>query len=181
MKKKIFIFSAVFLLCVPFILSGGEKEEAGLKIGFAPATYELTDYYGQASTVLQETLKKEGVDFEFIDRAPEKEADVTAHLSIIDDLITLGVDYLIIGPSQFFGAVPGIQKANKAGIPVLVCGNLGPYPEDTGVDVLSYFGEDNYLGGQVTGEYVWEKGYLKQGEKFAVIKEEPGNQKLERV
>jgi len=90
MKKKIFIFSAVFLLCVPFILSGGEKEEAGLKIGFAPATYELTDYYGQASTVLQETLKKEGVDFEFIDRAPEKEADVTAHLSIIDDLITLG-------------------------------------------------------------------------------------------
>ena len=174
-KRNFAVIALVLLFCVALILYGGEKEkEFDVVIGFAPATYELTDYYGQASTTLKQRLDDAGVSYDFIARAPEVEADVTKHLSILEDMISIGVDYLIIGPSDQLGIVPGIKKANEKGIPVFICGFLGPLPADTGVDVMSYFGEDNYLAGQVTGEYVWEKGYLKEGEEFAMIKAEPG-------
>jgi ribose transport system substrate-binding protein len=128
---------------------------------------------------LKQGLEDAGVSFEFIDRAPELEADVATQMNIIEDMITIGVDYLIIGPSDFWGVVPAIKKANEAGIPTMICAYLGPYTPETGVDILSYFGESSFLGGQVTGEWVWDQGLLKPGDEFALILAESGNKKSE--
>ena len=181
-QKRIAVLTAVCVLVLGISISlcaGATAEQKKITIGFAPATYELTDYYGQAAVTLQEALRDAGIPFEFIARAPEMEADVAKQLSIVDDMITLGADYIVLGPSDFWGVVPAIKKANKAGIPVIVCAYLQPHPPEVGVDVLTYCGESSYLGGQVTGEWVWEQGLLKPGDEFTLILAEPGNKKSE--
>jgi ribose transport system substrate-binding protein len=180
--KKIWMAVMVAVLIVGGIgtaFAAGERESDSdvVQIGFAPATYDLTDYYGQAANAMRAYWDENGLEYEFVDRAPEMEGDVAAQISLVEQMIATGIDYLIIGPSDYFGAVPAIQAANEAGIPVFVCAYLEQYPADENVEVEAYFGEDNRLGGQTTGEYVWEQGYLNEGDKFAMLKAYEGNKK----
>ena len=61
-------------------------------------------------------MNRRGAAFEFIARASTQEASIQ-QLDIVEDLITLGVDYIIVGPIDYFGIVPALKSANDAGIP----------------------------------------------------------------
>ncbi len=146
-----------------------------LKIGFAPPVYDTLDYFGQFAAGFQGEMDKLGVPIEFTARASASEANVQQQLDIVDDLITLGVDYIVVGPIDYFGIVPALQAANEANIPVIVINHLDVHPDDAKVDVLAYSGYSHAEGGQVTAEWALEN-VLTGGDKVGLMFAEPGNQ-----
>jgi len=149
-------------------------EKKAIKIGFAPSVYELTDYFGQAAIAIQQSLTDAGIPFEFIARAAEHEADVASQINIVEDMVTLGVDYIVVGPIDYWGIVPAIKRANKAGIPVIVINYINPHPPECGIDALAYCGYSHATGGRITGEWVADN-LLKPGDEVAMMLGEPGN------
>lgn len=146
-----------------------------LKIGFAPPVYDTLDYFGQFAVAFQAEMEEQGVPIDFTARASASEANVQQQLDIVDDLITLGVDYIVVGPIDYFGIVPALQAANEADIPVIVINHLDVHPDDAGVDVLAYSGYSHAEGGQVTAEWALENE-LTSGDKVGLMFAEPGNQ-----
>jgi len=146
-----------------------------LKIGFAPPVYDTLDYFGQFAAGFQGEMEKLGVPIEFTARASASEANVQQQLDIVDDLITLDMDYIIVGPIDYFGIVPALQAANEANIPIIVINHLDVHPDDANVDVLAYSGYSHAEGGQVTAEWALENE-LEAGDKVGLMFAEPGNQ-----
>ncbi|MEO1091706.1 MAG: sugar ABC transporter substrate-binding protein [Pseudomonadota bacterium] len=146
-----------------------------LRIGYAPPVYDTLDYFGQFAAGFQEVLDGAGVDYEFIARASTQEANVQQQLDIVEDLITLGVDYIIVGPIDYFGIVPALQSANAAGVPIVVINHLDVHPEDAGVEVLAYSGYSHAEGGRITAEWALEN-VLESGDQVGLMFAEPGNQ-----
>ncbi len=150
-----------------------------LKIGFAPPVYDTLDYFGQFAVAFNEEMEAKGVDIEFTARASASEASVQQQLDIVDDLITLDMDYIIVGPIDYFGIVPALQEANKEGIPIIVVNHLDVHPDDAKVDVLAYSGYSHAEGGEVTAAWALEN-VLSSGDKVGLMFAEPGNQVSEQ-
>lgn len=146
-----------------------------IKIGFAPPVYDTLDYFGQFAAGFQGEMEKLGVPIEFTARASASEANVQQQLDIVDDLITLGVDYIVVGPIDYFGIVPALQAANEADIPIIVINHLDVHPDDAGVEVLAYSGYSHAEGGEVTAKWALDNE-LKAGDKVGLMFAEPGNQ-----
>lgn len=157
------------------VATGAAVAQDTLKIGFAPPVYDTLDYFGQFAAGFQGEMEKLGVPIEFTARASATEANVQQQLDIVDDLITLDVDYIIVGPIDYFGIVPALQAANEAEIPVIVINHLDIHPDDAEVDVLAYSGYSHEEGGQVTAEWAL-KNELSAGDKVGLMFAEPGNQ-----
>ena len=155
--------------------AGATAADEPLKIGFAPPVYDTLDYFGQFAVAFQEEMESQGVAIEFTARASTAEANVQQQLDIVDDLITLDMDYIIVGPIDYFGIVPALQAANEAGIPIIVVNHLDVHPEDAGVDVLAYSGYSHAEGGEVTAKWALEN-VLSAGDKVGLMFAEPGNQ-----
>lgn len=150
-----------------------------LKIGFAPPVYDTLDYFGQFAAAFNEEMEKQGVDIDFTARASASEANVQQQLDIVDDLITLDMDYIVVGPIDYFGIVPALQEANKEGVPIIVVNHLDVHPDDAGVDVLAYSGYSHAEGGAVTAKWALANE-LKAGDKVGLMFAEPGNQVSEQ-
>jgi len=146
-----------------------------LRIGYAPPVYDTLDYFGQFAAGFQDEMEVQGVDIDFIARASAQEANIQQQLDIVEDLITLDVDYIIVGPIDYFGIVPAIQSANEAGIPLIVINHLDVHPDDAGVDVLAYSGYSHAEGGEVTAEWALAN-VLSEGDSVGLMFAEPGNQ-----
>ncbi len=154
--------------------TNGVAEEK-LKIGFAPPVYDTLDYFGQFAVAFEAEMERQGVAIEFTARASASEASVQQQLDIVDDLITLDMDYIIVGPIDYFGIVPALQAANEEGIPIIVVNHLDIHPDDADVDVLAYSGYSHAEGGEVTAN--WALGnVLSSGDKVGLMFAEPGNQ-----
>lgn len=67
----------------------------------------------------------------------------------IEDLISRGVNALIVNPTDSDAVVPAIQKANAAKIPVLTVDRAA-----NGGTVVSHIASDNVAGGQMAAEYL---------------------------
>lgn len=146
-----------------------------LKIGFAPPVYDTLDYFGQFAAGFQAEMERQGVAIEFTARASVSEANVQQQLDIVDDLITLDMDYIIVGPIDYFGIVPAIQEANKDGVPIIIINHLDVHPDDAEVDVLAYSGYSHAEGGKVTADWALAN-VLSPGDKVGLMFAEPGNQ-----
>ncbi len=164
----------VVALLVAFVMAGLAFAQP-VRIGFAPPVYDTLDYFGQFAAGFQEELANRGVEFEFIARASTAEANVQQQLDIVDDLITLGVDYIIVGPIDYFAIVPALREANEAGVPIFVINHLAIHPEESDVDVLAYSGYYHEEGGEVTALWALDN-VLEPGDKVGLMFAEPGNQ-----
>lgn len=146
-----------------------------IQIGFVPPVYDTLDYFGQFAVGFQDRLNELDVDFEFIARASTAEANIQQQLDIVEDFITLGVDYIIVGPIDYFGIVPALQAANEADIPIIVINHLEVHPEESDVDVMAYSGYSHAEGGRITADWALEN-VLDSGDQIGLMFAEPGNQ-----
>jgi ribose transport system substrate-binding protein len=122
----------------------------------------------------EDAAKKLGV--QLIVQAAEREVDVEKQMQIIENLIQTKVAALCVTPSGSREIVPAIEKANRAGIPVVIV--------DTRVDakamsessgkIASFIGSDNYEGGKLAGEFIAKK--LGGKGKVAVLEGIPGHE-----
>jgi ribose transport system substrate-binding protein len=122
----------------------------------------------------EDEAKKLGVNL--IVQAAEREVDVEKQMQIIENLIQTKVAALCVTPSGSREIVPAIDKANSAGIPVLII--------DTRVDpkalneskgkIATFIGSDNYEGGKLAGEFIAKR--LGGKGKVAVLEGIPGHE-----
>lgn len=164
MFKLIALASVVGLFATQPVMAG----ENEVVIGFAPSAYDTTDYFGQFDSAMREVLEKEGISFKVKGRAPLTPGDVRGHMGIVEDFITIGVDYIIFGPLDPIATVPVIRLANEAGIPLIIMNRLEPLPDDAGVDVMTYTGYSHRVGGEVLGQWALDN-LLKAGDEAAII------------
>jgi ribose transport system substrate-binding protein len=79
-------------------------------------------------------------------------------MQIVENLVQTRVGALCIAPSGSREIVPAIQKANAAGIPVVIVDTRvdADAAREAGVRIASFVGSDNHEGGRVAGEHLVE-------------------------
>ena len=87
--------------------------------------------------------------------APPEWGDFEKQISIIEDLITKEVDFVILNPSNPQAIVPGLEMLMDAGIPVINIDNLAD--GTPGEDFMSYIGTHNLEAAEFAGDWIAEK------------------------
>ena len=109
-------------------------------------------------------------------QAAEREVDAEKQLQIMENLIQRKVAAICITPSGSKEIVPGIGKANRAGIPVLVVDTRIDEQtlKESGGYISTFIGSDNVEGGRIAAEYI--VGKLNHHGKIAVLEGIPGHE-----
>ena len=81
--------------------------------------------------------------------APREEINIDQQVSIIEDQILKRVAALAVAPGGVAELLPVLDRANAAGIPVVIFDSDLPWPPRQ-----SFVGIDNKLGARLAGEYV---------------------------
>ena len=92
------------------------------------------------------------------------ETDYEGQLSIMTDMVNKGYDAIIVGPITDSNCVPGIERAQEAGIPVIPV--WVEFKDDPYVNIC--VGSNAYAEGQAAAEYFAEK-IGDEGGQVAVI------------
>lgn len=152
--------------------SPAQAQNDRVVIGYTPPTLDISDFMGQFEIGMKEALDDLEWDYQLVSRSP---VDHTAHSqqrNIVDDLITMQVDYMVLIPTSFETQIPAYRAVNAAGIPLIIGNYLDPLPEESGVDVLRYAGYSHAEGGRMAGNFMAEN--LEPGSKIAILYGDPG-------
>ncbi len=176
MKKSLILFVLLGMLAITFISCqrGGNQTGGGApRIALVMKTAN-NPFFIEMQRGAEEEAKNLGVNL--IVQAADREVDVEKQMQIVENLIQTKVAALCVTPSGSREIVPAINKANGAGIPVLVI--------DTRVDakalsesqgkIATFIGSDNYEGGKLAGEFIAKR--LGGKGKVAVLEGIPGHE-----
>ncbi|WP_234320247.1 substrate-binding domain-containing protein, partial [Streptomyces sp. SBT349] len=120
--------------------------DGSVTIGFSQATQQ-SPFYVQLSRGAEDAAEAAGAEL-FVSDAS---GDVTKQNNDIQDLITRGVDVLLVNPVDPQGVRPGLAAAEAAGVEVVTVDR--PVPEGA----TSHVGRDNEEMGRLVGERVAEE------------------------
>lgn len=123
---------------------GGEATGDGGTIGFVIST-QTNPFFVSLKDGAEAKAKELGVEITVLD----SQDDSAKAVSNMEDLITRGVDVILVNPTDSAALVNSVIAANEAGIPVIAV--------DRGVDggeLESYVASDNVAGGKMAGEFI---------------------------
>lgn len=138
--------------------SGGGNAAGGDKQKKIAVIVKSTDapYWQTVKKGAEEEAKKNGVDMYFTGAAGSK-TDINGQVNLVETAINQKVDGIVLAPSDSDALVPAVDKASKAGIPVVII--------DSGINTenyLSYATTNNedaaYQVGKKLAEMVGGKG-----------------------
>lgn len=84
--------------------------------------------------------------------APSKPSNIEEQITIIEDIITKGVDCMVLAPANTDSIAVAVAALNDADIPVVYDNTRG-----SGGDFLAYAGIDNVAVGRQLGDYIAEQ------------------------
>src|SRR3989449_11273532 len=151
--KKVLLFVLLGILPITFVSCQRGADQAGGAPRIALVLKTLNNpFFIDMQKGAEEKAKKLGVNL--IVQAAEREVDVEKQMQIIENLIQTKVAALCVTPSGSREIVPAIEKANRAGIPVVIV--------DTRVDprtmgeskgkIATFIGSDQQSEEQLDGE-----------------------------
>ncbi|RZT66168.1 substrate-binding domain-containing protein [Leucobacter luti] len=128
---------------------GGSGSDGGagsgeISIGFSQATQQ-SPFYVELGEGVKNAAEESGASLEYVDA----NGDVTKQNNDIEDLITRGVDVLLVNPVDPQGIAPSIASAKAAGIPVVTV-------DRSAEGTIAHVGRDNVAMGKLVGEAVRE-------------------------
>ena len=129
---------------VALAASFAPAQAKGLKIGFSQVTLQ-SPFYVQLKDGAEAAAKADGDTLIFLDA----NGDVSKQNNDIQDLITQGVNAIIINPVNPDAVVPSLEAAAAANIPVITVDR----PVNGG-KVAAHVGRDNKAMGKMVGEAV---------------------------
>lgn len=154
--KKIISVSLVLLVCMAFmagpLFAAGRTEQKAQdeRLHVALIVKNLTNpFFVYMKWGGEAAANKYGVRYTCL--APEVE-EVEGQIRIIEDLIQQGVDAIVIVPIDSQGIVAGIERANRAGVPVFISNTRA-----LGGDFVAFAGIDHKSMAETMGRYVVEK------------------------
>lgn len=126
---------------------GGDPADGDVTVGLSLSTLQ-NPFFVSLRDGAEEAADAAGAEL----LVSDAQDDAQTQANDIEDLITQGVDVIVVNPVDSAAIVPSIESANSAGIPVLTV--------DRGADggeVVSHIASDNVLGGELAGEYLFEQ------------------------
>lgn len=163
------------VLATTMVIAGGQAEgpaDGRIRVAYLPPTYDEADFYGQFAEGLWQGLDAAGVNYERLVRSPASHEAHAQQLGIIEDVLTQGVDYIVLGPTSYEAMQPGYQMINEEGIPLIIGNYSDPFPEEYNAHALSFVGYSHYDGGTAMVEYIRDN--YPRGTKMAIIQGVPG-------
>lgn len=156
--KKIIVSLLVLVLAMSIVgcnkdnaanntASTGETAEGTTTIGFVVST-QTNPFFVTLKEGAEAKAKELGVELIVLDA----QDDSTKAASNMEDLITRGVDVIVVNPTDSDAIVPSVEAANEAGIPVITVDRVS-----NGGEVVSSVASDNIAGGKMAGEFIIEK------------------------
>ena len=91
---------------------------------------------------------------EVIFRGPEREDNRDQQISLVQNLISSGVDAIVLAPVDQHALVPSVRLATQSGIPVIVFDS--GLAAEAGTDYVSYVATPNVEGGRIAGRRMGE-------------------------
>lgn len=146
------VYAMVLLMMVVVFAGGASAKEGPPKVALLLFSrgFEFMVALDQGARHKAEEL---GIDLTVLDG----QFDTQVQLRQIEDLLTKGIDGIIISPNNSEEIVPGIRKANNAGKPVVSVDAIVA----SGAKVAGHVGFDNAEGGRVAAKYIIDS--LKTG------------------
>lgn len=149
--------------------AGGRWQEP-IVIGWTPP--DITGVFKTATDFFEKAAadaNQHGFNVQIVSRSPATHVAFADQLAILEDFISQRVDAIAISPADTEAVKPGIQAANRAGIPVIMVNLL---EEQSGVEIASYIGFDNTEAAMVSAyavvDFFGGPGVLGLGEKVDV-------------
>jgi ribose transport system substrate-binding protein len=107
-------------------------------------------------------------EYDLIVNGIRNESDLAQQVSLVEQMIALGVDALVIAPADSRALIPVLKKASEAGIVVVNIDNKLDETtlEQEGFDV-PFVGPDNRAGARMVGERL--AGALEAGDRVAIL------------
>src|SRR5437773_7755992 len=171
--KKLLVLMLLSVIALFGCQRGGDRAGGPPKIAFVMKTAN-NPFFIEMQKGAEQAAQKLGVNL--IVQAADREVDVEKQMQIVENLIQAKVAALCVTPSGSREIVPAIEKANRAGIPVVIV--------DTRVDpktmseskgkIATFIGSDNYEGGKLAGEFIAKR--LGGKGKVAVLEGIPGHE-----
>lgn len=158
------------LFTVPLFAQDQARWERPIVIGWAPPDITgvfrtATDFFEAAAASANEA----GFDVRVIAQSPATHLAFADQVAILEDYIERRVDVIAVSPIEVDVIIPVLQRANEAGIPIIVVNLLEPIE---GVEVASYIGFDNTVAAEVTAyavvDYFGGPGVLGLGEMVEI-------------
>lgn len=167
--KKIF----TLLLALSLLVGMGSVALAVDEIGFLPPAMTSPFY---AACIEGATPVAEANGYELRVMSPPSEDDYASQMSMMEDMITSGVKGIAVCGINLDALIPGIKKANEAGIPVVMFNTITELADG---EVYAYSGYNQYNGGGKIADWVNEQ---TNGEaKVAIIEGLPSDYTTQRM
>ncbi len=150
------------------------KNDGDISIAYMPPATEF-NYYIAIGEGIKAEAAKAGVDTFML--APQSGADINGQMGMIQDVITRGVDAIVLSTHDEAAAAPLVKKAVDAGIAVIIVNSdIADFP--TPVDGVVGYSQRN--GTHKIGDYLLKKLDGKPA-KVGIIEGLPGYHSTERV
>jgi len=167
-----------FFICGLIILFAGCKPSQGggqkkRKPRVALIMKSLANEFFQTMENGAKAHQKEHADeYELIANGIKDELDVSRQIDLVEQMVSQGVDAIVIAPADSKALIPVCKKAKEKGIVVV---NIDNKFDDEVLEQnkvsFPFVGPNNRLGARKVGEYVAKK--LKPGDKVAIIEGVP--------
>ncbi len=174
-RKSFFAFALLVTVLLigsvaPLAAQDGGRWQEPIVIGWAPP--DITGVFRTATDFFEaaaESANEAGYNVQVISQSPATHTSFADQVAIIEDYIERQVDVIAISPIEVEVIIPVLQRANEAGIPVIIVNLLEPIE---GVDIASYIGFDNTVAAEVTAyalvDYFGGPGVLGTGETVEI-------------
>ncbi len=172
-KKTLLVAVLLIALSIPVMFTAnaqGQRWQEPIVIGWTPP--DITGVFKTATDFFEASAasaNEAGFNVQVISQSPATHIDFADQVAIIEDYIQRKVDVIAVSPIEVEVIKPALQKANAAGIPVIIVNLLEPIED---VEVASYIGFDNTVAAKVTAysvvDYFGGPGVLGEGEMVEV-------------
>lgn len=168
--RVLVIVGLLALFVAPLSAQNTPRWQQPIVIGWTPP--DITGVFRTATDFFEaaaESANAAGFNVQVISQSPATHVAFADQVAILEDYIERRVDVIAVSPIEVDVIIPVLQRANEAGIPIIVVNLLEPIE---GVDVASYIGFDNTVAAEVTAyalvDYFGGPGVLGLGEMVEI-------------
>lgn len=154
------------------------RAEEPLQIAYLSPSFDLSDAWERVFWSIQGRLDELEVDYEIQALAVASHVDHAGQLAQVESVIARGVDYMVLGPTEYEAAIPALRKLKQADVPTVFYNYLEPH-KDEEAKAMSYIAFSHYDGAKISGE--WAAEHLGGEGKIAIIQGAPGVTNDQRI
>lgn len=145
-------------------LMSSARDLSGIKVGYCGPSM-VAPYYVALETIVKETVQHYGMTYYTADG----QEDVAKQVAAIEDLLSKGIDALIINPLDPKAVVPVVNRAHQQGVKIFVVDSM----IDPAANYVSSVVADNMMNGELLGLWLADQAIAEP--KIAIISGNQGN------